>query len=242
MSFEPVTPAGVISGGQGQIAAIIVARGALTREALIRTFETFRIVASLDLLGRLDLSSVDPGYQLLFLLFDLDDSISTLIPQIKLFKGQRPDGRAVVVSKADRPDAIASLFHAGADACLGTDVSPAAIRKSVELVMLGERLVPPSLLPLVAATGTAARVPAEDSRPLSAREQQILSALVQGHSNKAIARAVGAAEATVKTHVKAILRKIGAQNRTQAAIWWVNRGVSKGAGFQELRSPPDEGL
>jgi len=85
-------------------------------------------------------------------------------------------------------------------------------------------------------------VPAEDSRPLSAREQQILSALVQGHSNKAIARAVGAAEATVKTHVKAILRKIGAQNRTQAAIWWVNRGGSKGAGFQELRSPPDEGL
>jgi two-component system nitrate/nitrite response regulator NarL len=55
--------------------------------------------------------------------------------------------------------------------------------------------------------------------PLSPRELAILHCLISGHSNKSIARKIDIAEATVKVHVKAILRKIGVQNRTQAAIW-----------------------
>jgi two-component system nitrate/nitrite response regulator NarL len=54
---------------------------------------------------------------------------------------------------------------------------------------------------------------------LSGREGQILKALVQGHSNKLIARACTVTEATVKVHIKSILRKIRVANRTQAAIW-----------------------
>jgi two-component system nitrate/nitrite response regulator NarL len=56
---------------------------------------------------------------------------------------------------------------------------------------------------------------------LSGREEQILKALAQGQSNKVIARACTITEATVKVHVKAILRKIRVANRTQAAIWAV---------------------
>ena len=54
---------------------------------------------------------------------------------------------------------------------------------------------------------------------LSARQQSILRCLVQGGSNKTIARKMAMAEATVKVHVKAIFRKIRVHNRTQAAIW-----------------------
>jgi two-component system nitrate/nitrite response regulator NarL len=54
---------------------------------------------------------------------------------------------------------------------------------------------------------------------LSEREEQILRALVRGHSNKVIARMCTVTEATVKVHVKSILRKIRVANRTQAAIW-----------------------
>ena len=57
---------------------------------------------------------------------------------------------------------------------------------------------------------------------LSVREKSILQCLALGDSNKAIARKVDIAEATVKAHVKTILRKIRAQNRTQAAIWAMN--------------------
>jgi two-component system nitrate/nitrite response regulator NarL len=59
---------------------------------------------------------------------------------------------------------------------------------------------------------------------LSAREKCILRCILEGGSNKAIARQIGIAEATVKVHVKAILRKIRVRNRTQAAIWALNNG------------------
>ncbi|XSC41943.1 response regulator transcription factor [Bradyrhizobium sp. RDT10] len=54
---------------------------------------------------------------------------------------------------------------------------------------------------------------------LSPRERSIMRCLIEGDSNKCIARKIEIAEATVKVHIKAILRKIHVQNRTQAAIW-----------------------
>jgi two-component system nitrate/nitrite response regulator NarL len=54
---------------------------------------------------------------------------------------------------------------------------------------------------------------------LSRREGLIIAHLMEGHSNKVIARDLRIAEATVKAHVKNILKKIGATNRTQAAMW-----------------------
>jgi len=59
---------------------------------------------------------------------------------------------------------------------------------------------------------------------LSARQQAILRCLIQGDSNKTIARKMAIAEATVKVHVKAILRRIRVHNRTQAAIWAMSNG------------------
>lgn len=60
---------------------------------------------------------------------------------------------------------------------------------------------------------------ARPNRQLSGREAAILNALVQGTPNKSIAYELNITEATVKVHVKAILRKIRVNNRTQAATW-----------------------
>ena len=54
---------------------------------------------------------------------------------------------------------------------------------------------------------------------LSCRERSIIAHLMEGHSNKVIARDLNVAEPTVKSHVKHILNKVGATNRTQAAMW-----------------------
>jgi two-component system nitrate/nitrite response regulator NarL len=67
-------------------------------------------------------------------------------------------------------------------------------------------------------------------RGLSEREEQVLRALVRGHSNKMIAREYTVTEATVKVHLKAILRKIGVANRTQAAIWALKNAYSANVG------------
>jgi two-component system, NarL family, nitrate/nitrite response regulator NarL len=60
---------------------------------------------------------------------------------------------------------------------------------------------------------------------LSEREEQILRGLVKGQSNKLIARTCACTEATVKVHMKSILRKIRVANRTQAAIWALENGL-----------------
>jgi len=78
---------------------------------------------------------------------------------------------------------------------------------------------------------------------LSGRQRSILRCLVQGDSNKIIARKMAMAEATVKVHVKAILRKIRVHNRTQAAIWAMSNGSftqAKGEPLPALEEPPVE--
>ena len=62
---------------------------------------------------------------------------------------------------------------------------------------------------------------------LSPREMQILRHLLDGDSNKLIGKHLDITEATVKVHLKSLLRKIGVANRTQAAIWAMNNGVEK---------------
>jgi DNA-binding CsgD family transcriptional regulator len=61
-----------------------------------------------------------------------------------------------------------------------------------------------------------------DNALLSSREQQILQCLINGLTNKGIARDLDISEATVKVHIKALLRKTRLANRTQAAIWALN--------------------
>jgi two-component system nitrate/nitrite response regulator NarL len=65
----------------------------------------------------------------------------------------------------------------------------------------------------------------DQTKVLSAREAEVLNCLSVGCANKVIARQFGITEATVKVHVKAILRKIHVKNRTEAAIWARNHGL-----------------
>ncbi len=60
---------------------------------------------------------------------------------------------------------------------------------------------------------------------MSDRETEILACLVNGHSNKAIANQLQITEGTVKVHLKGVLKKIHASNRTQAAIWALQNGI-----------------
>jgi two-component system nitrate/nitrite response regulator NarL len=101
---------------------------------------------------------------------------------------------------------------------LMTDVRPTA-RPDAPLNYLPSAIVAAKAVLQPCETGAQTAQSAERVPKLSDREVQILDGLVQGHSNKVIARLCDITEATVKVHMKSILRKIQVDNRTQAAVW-----------------------
>lgn len=175
----------------------------------------------------------------ILLVIDAGDSPERAIAQIRLLKERFPPARVALIADNYKRNDLVSAYGAGANACFVKAMSCDAFFKTLELIMLGETILPPEILPFIgdhedhhehppgalngAATESALSPLGIDPVPrLSAREKCILRCIVEGHSNKAIARKVRIAEATVKVHVKAILRKVRLNNRTQAAIWAMN--------------------
>jgi two-component system, NarL family, nitrate/nitrite response regulator NarL len=109
----------------------------------------------------------------------------------------------------------------GVDACFPRSISSRAFLLAAELLMFREVSVgwpPLAALPDVTCPKLI-KVPGDHAdRALSTREREILTWLARGQSNKAIAKALAIEEATVKGHVRTVLRKTGAINRTQAAV------------------------
>ncbi|KAA0582998.1 response regulator transcription factor [Azospirillum sp. Sh1] len=131
---------------------------------------------------------------------------------------------------ADR--SLSQSLKAGADAYLNKSMSSESLLRSLRLVMLGEVVYPTHVagLLMAAANERPQHSPTPIAMPpsgdLSKREVQILRCLLAGQSNKAIARNLHITESTVKMHFKNVMRKINAQNRTQAAVWAIQNGLS----------------
>ncbi|MEE1655455.1 response regulator transcription factor [Microvirga sp. CF3062] len=165
------------------------------------------------------------------------DGAVGIITQLKaLF----PDGRIVILAETFELNAVSAACQAGAHGFCLSNSQREILVGSLELVMLGEIVLPSAFV--LSMTGPnadhAATAPADDlrrcedyrmpGRKLSVREAQILDFLREGAPNKVIARQLNLSESTVKVHVKAILKKVGACNRTQAALW-ATRHVSTDA-------------
>jgi two-component system nitrate/nitrite response regulator NarL len=149
------------------------------------------------------------------------------VTQIHALRSHHPKARIVVLGEHGRHDRLCLALEAGANGALLTSISPDGLVRALHAVMSDNVLViDRSLSQLFAANegkgdGNSNRDNGNvnGGRILSSREHAILDRIVLGDSNKHIARHFDIAEATVKSHVKAILRKIGVVNRTQAALW-----------------------
>jgi two-component system nitrate/nitrite response regulator NarL len=138
-----------------------------------------------------------------------------------------PTAKLVVLSGDLSRDAIAKAIAWSVDAYLSKDMSPRALAGSFELIVLGQQIFPTTLMlelrEASARKGEASGAPAG----LSARELELLRALVKGKSNKAIARDLAITEATVKVQLKTLLKKVRVNNRTQAAVWALGQGIHR---------------
>lgn len=133
------------------------------------------------------------------------------------------DARVLVLSGELSVDELGACLRVGAGGYLLSNISKEVLTHSLRLILLGETVFP-SQLATAWATGQLRQTGngGDTSRALEVltnRETEILGCLTEGSPNKMIARQLGITEATVKIHVKSLIRKIGVQNRTQAALW-----------------------
>lgn len=128
---------------------------------------------------------------------------------------------------------MVELFDVGVDGYIVQSANSAPLLAAFHLVALGKKALPWELAEVIAGNNFERLQPCKDATfemetaRLSARERDVLSCLMEGYSNKVIARELDVCEATVKVHVKAILRKLDVNNRTQAALWASSRGFDE---------------
>lgn len=215
------------------IKTLLIEPNALLREGLRRilaetAYSPSAIAASLDEIG--PVAGFDSSA--IVLIIDASRDHDEACRQARILKEINPSAKVVMLIEEYDLKQVIAAFQSGADAYLKKSISHEVLVKSLDLVMLGEAIFPGAILELLrereaqadhaAAAPIAEECHHEMSAPakgLSVRETVILRCLMDGDSNKIIARKFDITEATVKVHVKAILRKIQAKNRTQAAIW-----------------------
>jgi DNA-binding NarL/FixJ family response regulator len=123
--------------------------------------------------------------------------------------------RVLVLTSAGGSAGPALALQAGAAGFLYKDVDPDALVRAIRSVHDGHTVLAPG------AAGLVAGRPARHVRgigALTSREREVFALLADGQSNREIARALRVSEKTVKTHVSAVLAKLGVADRTQAAL------------------------
>lgn len=121
-----------------------------------------------------------------------------------------PAGRIVIVTGSEDDPLLLALLEAGIAGFVGKRLAPPLVRAALEVVVAGGRYLPDRIAELAIRRG-----PAVVATP---RQLEVLKLVAAGHSNKAIAKAMGLSPATVKSHVAMAIAALGASNRTDAVM------------------------
>jgi len=142
--------------------------------------------------------------------------------------------RVLVLTTFDLDDYVFGALRAGASGFLLKDAMPEHLIAAVHTIARGDALLDPGVTRAVVERfgRTPEPDPAAAARlgELSPREHEVLLLLVEGHSNKEIAGRLFVSEATVKSHVMAVLRKLALRDRIQAVIFGYESGLVRPGG------------
>lgn len=143
------------------------------------------------------------------------------VEAVHRLRAAHPTVKVVALTSFAGQDSVLPAIRAGVAGYLLKDVGPAELADALRAVYAGGA----PLHPQVAATVMqSVAAPAHD--PLTPREHEVLRLLARGQSNRLIARELALSEKTVKAHVSAILGKLGVADRTQAALYAVQHGLT----------------
>jgi NarL family two-component system response regulator LiaR len=136
-----------------------------------------------------------------------------------------PSSKVIVLTSYPDDATVLPALEAGAAGYLLKDVEPQELADGVRRVHRGESLLHPAVAPRVIREAVGPST-ASAREALTPRELDVLRLLARGLPNKLIARELGIAERTVKTHVSSILAKLDVTDRTQAALYAVRERIA----------------
>jgi two-component system, NarL family, nitrate/nitrite response regulator NarL len=248
------------------IAIVVVNPRTLLREGLASLLQNsgFQVIASAARASELKDVPIPSGRRVLSIV-GIDDSgpgLNEAADNIKSLRLRFAETKIVLVAETSRPLHMGQIVALTPNGYVANLYSRDILLGVIELVLLDQQaFVFSNSASLVLTSEKAAQdryyersvasnhaplnlqplTPGENPR-LSDREKQILGRLAKGNSNKEIARLFNITESTVKVHLKAILCKIAARNRTQAAIWALARGYHCLIDSSEASSLQQRGL
>jgi len=168
-------------------------------------------------------SSGEEGLQLAenpdVVLLDLRMADMGGVEVIQALRAARRESRVLVLTNYQLDEDIFNAIEAGALGYLLKSASQEEVIEAIRAVSQGKRRIPPALaVRLAEHLGRSA---------LSGREQEVLELVVDGLTNKEIARALGISDITARNHVISLLSKLNAKDRTEAATIALRRGLVK---------------
>lgn len=148
------------------------------------------------------------------LLLDLNMSDSKGFEGLSKIRAAEQSSSVIIVSATETTQAYETAMSLGASGYIPKSSSLSDITKSITLVLSGQKVFPEHISEQQNSNTTAAQKLAS----LTPAQHRVMSCLSNGLLNKQIAFEMGISEATVKAHMTAIFRKLGANNRTQALL------------------------
>jgi NarL family two-component system response regulator LiaR len=160
------------------------------------------------------------------ILLDLSMPVLDGLSVIKELQGQRGAPYILVLSSFSEDERVFAAIRAGALGFILKDASPEQLLEAIQSVARGEPALSADMAQrLVREVQRAHAAPSPAQEPLTPRELQVLRCVSLGLSNQDIAEKLFISERTVGAHISRILGKLGATNRTQAALMAIRQGL-----------------
>jgi len=211
-----------MSASDGRIRVVVADDHAVVRTGLEQVLATF---SDVEVAG-----SASGGEEAVRLSLELEPDVVLMdmsMPEVDGIEAtrriveQRPSARIVIFTSFSERDRILAAIDAGAIGYLLKDADPEELHRGVLAAARGES----PLASKAAQAVITARIESSPTRELTEREREVLILVASGLANKQIARRLGIAEKTVKSHLTNLFQRLGVADRTQAALWAERHGL-----------------